>query len=116
MWVILLAFLAAMVVSPAAAQVTGPVYITPPKPIASIEFLDEAGVERWEVNLSGEKFPTGKSYLRISGTSCTHMGEIYKGIRQAYKALLIWAKTDNLFSIKIHLTVLMRVLYLGQGV
>ena len=50
-------------------------YVNPPKPMGSIEFLDEAGVERWRVRLSGED-----AYLRISGSTCTFMGEVYKGM------------------------------------
>jgi len=55
------------------------VTITPPQPMAAIEFVREAGVERWPVKLN-----RGGSiedvYLRISGSSCTHMGEIYQGM------------------------------------
>jgi len=55
------------------------VTITPPQPMAAIEFVQEAGVERWEVKLT-RAGSTEKLYLRISGPSCTHMGEIYGGM------------------------------------
>ena len=55
------------------------VTITPPQPMASIEFVQEAGVERWQVKLiRGGSIED--AYLRISGSSCTHMGEIYQGM------------------------------------
>jgi hypothetical protein len=65
----------------AGAQIPiGPgVTITPPRPMAAIELVQEAGVERWEVKLN-----RGGSiedvYLRISGPSCTYMDEIYRGM------------------------------------
>jgi len=72
--------LLALNVSLAAQIPIGPsVTITPPQPMAAIEFVQEAGVERWQVKLT-----RGGSiedvYLRISGSSCTHMGEIYQGM------------------------------------
>jgi len=76
-----LVMMAVLAAAPAAAQTrpdrgTTNIYITnPPKPMGSIEFLDEAGIERWRVTLSGEEV-----HLRISGPSCTFMGEIYKGL------------------------------------
>ena len=55
------------------------VTITPPSPMATIEFVKESGVERWEVKLT-----RGGSieavHLRISGPSCSHMDEIYQGM------------------------------------
>jgi len=67
-------------ISQAAQILIGPsVTITPPQPMAAIEFVQEASVERWHVKLT-----RGGSiedlYLRISGSSCTHMGEIYQGM------------------------------------
>ncbi len=79
MWGFLLALAVVMAVSQAAAQVYGPI-IEPPKPMAAIEFIEEAGVERWRVKLSGEKLSSDSAFLRISGSTCTHMGEIYKGM------------------------------------
>jgi len=79
MWGFLLALAVVMAVSQAAAQVYGPI-IEPPKPMAAIEFIEEAGVERWRVKLSGEKVSSDSAFLRISGSTCTHMGEIYKGM------------------------------------
>lgn len=79
MWGFLLALVVLLSVSPAAAQIYGPV-IEPPKPMAAIEFIEEAGIERWRVKLSGEKLSSDSAFLRISGSACTHMGEIYKGM------------------------------------
>lgn len=66
--------------SPAETQVnidrgTTTIYVTPPKPIDSIEFLEEAGIERWRVLFSGKP-----GYIRFTGSGCTFMGEIYKGL------------------------------------
>ena len=65
----------------AAAQVPiGPgVTITPPRPMAAIEFVQEAGVERWQVKLT-RGTSVENAYLRISGISCTYMDEIYQGM------------------------------------
>ncbi len=79
MWGFLLALTVVKAASPAAAQVYGPI-IEPPKPMAAIEFIKEAGVERWKVKLSGENLSSDSAFLRISGSTCTHMGEIYKGM------------------------------------
>ncbi len=79
MWGFLLALVVFLSVSPTAAQIYGPV-IEPPKPMAAIEFIEEAGIERWRVKLSGEKQSSDSAFLRISGSTCTHMGEIYKGM------------------------------------
>ncbi len=72
--------LLALNVSLAAQIPIGPsVTITPPQPMAAIEFVQEAGVERWQVKLN-RGGAIEDAYLRISGSSCTHMGEIYKGM------------------------------------
>jgi hypothetical protein len=64
----------------AAQTPIGPsVTITPPQPMAAIEFVREAGVERWQVKLN-RGGAIEDVYLRISGSSCTHMGEIYQGM------------------------------------
>ena len=65
----------------AAAQVPiGPgVTITPPRPMAAIEFVGESGVERWQVKLI-RAGSTEYVHLRISGSSCTQMDEIYRGM------------------------------------
>ena len=65
----------------AAAQVPGgPVYtVRPPHPIAAIEFVQESGVERWEVKLTREG-STETANLRISGPSCTQLDEVYPGM------------------------------------
>ena len=67
----------------AAAQMPvgpSPTYITPPRPMASIEFVQAAGVERWEVKLTGGKYTGETVYVRITGHSCTYMDEVYKGM------------------------------------
>jgi len=66
--------------NPAEAQAhvdRGPttIYVTPPKPIDTIEFEEEVGIERWRVQLSGKP-----GYIRFTGSGCTFMGEIYKGL------------------------------------
>jgi hypothetical protein len=78
---VLILVLVALGFSLAAAQhPIGPsVTITAPRPMASIEFVREAGVERWEVKLN-RAGAVENAYLRISGPSCTHMDEIYKGM------------------------------------
>ncbi|HEX7512097.1 MAG TPA: hypothetical protein VF464_01895 [Candidatus Methylomirabilis sp.] len=80
---VLVALMIAIVVSPAAAQIIinpGPTIIEPPKPIMAIEFVQEAGIERWEVKLTGEQWAGETAYLRISGQGCTYMDEVYKGM------------------------------------
>ena len=72
----------ALTFSLAAAQVPiGPgVTITPPRPMAAIEFVQEAGIQRWQVKLT-RAGSTEDAYLRISGPSaCTFMDEVYKGM------------------------------------
>jgi hypothetical protein len=77
----LILVLLALNFSLAAAQVPiGPgVTITPPRPMAAIEFVQEAGVERWQVKLT-RGGSVENAYLRISGMSCTQMNEIYGGM------------------------------------
>jgi hypothetical protein len=54
-WIMVLVVLSG---APAVAQVAPvPTVITPPRPMATIEFVAEAGVERWEVTLTGDKLP-----------------------------------------------------------
>jgi hypothetical protein len=77
---LVLALVVLTAASPAAAQYRRPTYIEPPRSMAAIEFIQEAGIERWEVKLSGGPLSSNKAYLRISGPSCTHMGEIRKGM------------------------------------
>jgi hypothetical protein len=52
---------------------------TPPGPMSAIEFVQESGIERWKVKLTRGGV-TEDAYLRISGSSCTQMGEIYQGM------------------------------------
>ena len=53
--------------------------ITPPGPMAAIEFEQESGVERWQVKLT-RGGATEAVHLRISGVGCTDMNEIYRGM------------------------------------
>ncbi len=64
-----------------AAQVPGgpTCCITPPHPMAAIEFVQESGVERWQVKLT-RAGATEEVHLRISGSGCTQMEEIYRGM------------------------------------
>jgi len=69
--------------SQAGAQIPvgpGVTYIAPPRPMATIEFVQEAGIERWQVTLTGGTYTGDTAYLRITGNSCTHMDEVYKGM------------------------------------
>jgi len=72
--------LLALHVSLAAQIPIGPsVTITSPAPMSAIEFVQESGIERWKVKLTRGGV-TEDAYLRISGSSCTQMGEIYQGM------------------------------------
>ena len=63
-----------------AAQIPiGPSVTTPPGPMSAIEFVQESGIERWKVKLTRGGIAED-AYLRISGSSCTQMGEIYQGM------------------------------------
>ncbi len=54
--------------------------VTPPRPMAAIEFVQDAGVDRWQVKLT-RAGATEDVYLRISGPSaCSFMDEVYKGM------------------------------------
>ena len=55
------------------------VNITPAQPMAAIEFVQESGIERWQVKLT-RGGSVEDVHLRISGSSCTMMGEIYQGM------------------------------------
>lgn len=52
----------------------------PPRAIGSIEFLEEAGIERYRVNLAGGTISGKDLHLRFTGIACTHMGEITPGM------------------------------------
>ena len=83
MRVVLAALMIAIAALPAAAQIVinpNTTIIVPPKPMATIEFVQESGVERWEVKLTGQRWTGEKTYLRISGQGCTYMDEVYKGL------------------------------------
>ena len=76
----IVALLALSISLPAAQVPIGPgVTVTPPRPMAAIEFVQESGVERWEVKLT-RGGSVENAYLRISGSSCTQMDEIYRGM------------------------------------
>lgn len=80
---VLVALMVAIAASPAAGQIIinpGPTIIQPPKPIMAIEFVREAGIERWEVKLTGGRWTGETAYLRISDQGCTYMDEVYKGM------------------------------------
>ncbi len=67
--------------SPLVAQVPiGPSVVIPPHPIATIEFVRESGVERWEVLLRDCKCTDARVNIRFTGNGCTEMGEIYAGL------------------------------------
>jgi hypothetical protein len=72
--------LLAFSVSRAAQIPIGPsTTITPPAPMAAIEFVKDSGVERWQVKLT-RGGNVEDVHVRISGASCSHMGEIYQGM------------------------------------
>jgi len=58
----------------------GTTVITPPKPMMSLEFVQEVGIERWEVRLSGGQQAGATAYLRFRGPGCTYADEVYKGL------------------------------------
>ncbi|HTX52609.1 MAG TPA: hypothetical protein VMD08_04325 [Candidatus Baltobacteraceae bacterium] len=66
--------------APAAAQILPSCPPCPPRPLATIEFFQESGVERWEVALKGGPWNDERLYVRIAGSGCTTMGEMYKGM------------------------------------
>ncbi len=71
----------AVSVSALTAQVPGPhSAIGTPVPVGMIEFVRESGVERWEVVLTGGRWTNERVNIRITGTGCTDMGEIYTGL------------------------------------
>jgi hypothetical protein len=74
----------------------GATYVTPPRPMATIEFVQEAGIERWQVRLTGGQHAADTAYLRITGNSCTHMDEVYKGmITPLYEDMTFKTKTGR---------------------
>jgi hypothetical protein len=101
---VLVALMIAIVVSPAAAQIIinpGPTFIEPPKPIMAIEFVQEAGIERWEVKLTGEQWAGETAYLRISGQGCTYMDEVYKGmITPLYEDMTFKTKSGRICTVQ----------------
>jgi len=99
MHTMLLLAVIAITASLAAAQSPigpGTTVVIPPRPMASIEFVQEAGVERWQVKLTGGNFSIEKAFLRISGLSCTQMEEVYKGmITPLYDDMTFRAKSGK---------------------
>ena len=65
---------------PAAAQLLPSCPPCPPHPLATIEFFQESGLERWEVALKGGPWNDDRVRVRIVGGGCTMMGEMYKGM------------------------------------
>ena len=101
---VLVALLIALAASPAAAQIIinpGPTVIQPPKPIMVIEFVREAGIERWEVKLTGGRWAGETVYLRISGQGCTYMDEVYKGmITPLYEDMTFKTKSGRICTVQ----------------
>jgi len=82
-WGTAVALFLVIVVAQAVAQGPigpGPTVITPPKPMMGLEFVQEVGIQRWEVRLTGGQHAGDTAYLRFQGQGCTYMGEIYQGL------------------------------------
>jgi hypothetical protein len=82
-WGHAVALLLAIAVAQAVAQIPvgpGTTVITPPKPIMGLEFVQEVGIERWEVRLTGRQPSSETAYLRFHGQGCTYADEIYRGL------------------------------------
>jgi len=70
-------------VAQAVAQIPigpGTTFVAPPKPIMGLEFVQEVGVERWEVRLTGGQHAGDTAYLRFHGSGCTYADEVYTGL------------------------------------
>ena len=70
-------------VAQAVAQIPigpGTTVIAPPKPMMGLEFIQEVGIERWEVKITGGQHPGDTVYLRFRGQGCTYAGEIHTGL------------------------------------
>ncbi len=83
MWGNAVALFVAVAVSQVVAQIPvgpGTTVIAPPKPMMGLEFIQEVGIERWEVRLTGSQHTGETAYLRFSGQGCTYAGEIYQGL------------------------------------
>jgi len=73
----------AIAVAQAVAQIPigpGTTVIAPPKPMMGIEFVQEVGIERWEVRITGGQHTGETAYLRFHGQGCTYAGEIHTGL------------------------------------
>ena len=101
---VLVALMIAIAASPAAGQIIinpGPTVIQPPTPIMVIEFVREAGIERWEVKLTGGRWAGETVYLRISGQGCTYMDEVYKGmITPLYEDMTFKTKSGRICTVQ----------------
>jgi hypothetical protein len=101
---ILVALVIAIATVSAAGQIIinpGTTVIQPPRPILGIEFVQEAGVERWEVKLTGGGWTGETAYLRISGTGCTYMEEVYKGlITPLYEDMTFKTKSGRICTVQ----------------
>jgi hypothetical protein len=65
------------------------------------EAVQEAGVERWEVKLTGEQWAGETAYLRISGQGCTYMEEVYKGmITPLYEDMTFKTKNGRICTVQ----------------
>jgi len=83
MWRSAVPLIVAITAAQALAQLpVGPstTVIAPPKPIMGLEFVQEVGVERWQVKLVGRQSADETAYIRFHGQGCTFMGEIYQGL------------------------------------
>ncbi len=94
---IALGMLVLLAAPPATAQITT---IDPPRPMAAIEFVQEAGVERWEVKLTRGGSPE-TAYLQFSGSGCTYMGEVFRGmITPLYDDMTFKTKSGRTCTVK----------------
>ncbi len=83
MWGNAVALFLVLSVAQAVAQAPvgpGTTVIAPPKPMMGLEFVQEVGIERWEVRLTGGQHAGDTAYIRFHGQGCTYAGEIYSGL------------------------------------
>ncbi len=91
-------------VTQAVAQIPigpGTTVIAPPKPIMGLEFVQEVGIERWEVRLTGGQQAGATAYLRFHGTGCTYADEVYKGlITPLYEDMTFKTKSGRICTVQ----------------
>jgi hypothetical protein len=83
MWGNAVALFLVLFVAQAVAQAPvgpGTTVVAPPKPMMGLEFVQEVGIERWEVRLTGGQHAGDTAYLRFHGQGCTYADEVYKGL------------------------------------